>query len=140
MANPGERGANSGETGGGRSPENGSRMRVVVFLPNWVGDVVMTTPAVRALREHLAPSRLVGVLRPYVADVLGGSPWFDELVPADRRVLPLAARLRRERVDLAVLFVNSFRAALAAWLGGCRRRVGFARYGRGPLLTDRLHM
>src|SRR5205823_2613437 len=39
---------------------------------------------------------------------------------------------------VAVLFPNSFRSALVAWLGGCRRRVGYARYGRSPLLTDRL--
>ncbi len=49
-----------------------------------------------------------------------------------------AAHLRRRHVDLAVLFPNSFRSALVAWLGGCQRRVGYVRYGRGPLLTDRL--
>jgi heptosyltransferase-2 len=47
-------------------------------------------------------------------------------------------RLRREKIDLAVLFPNSLRSALVAWLGGCRRRIGYDRYGRGRLLTDRL--
>ena len=42
------------------------------------------------------------------------------------------------RIDLAVLFPNSFRTALVAYLGGCRKRVGFVRYGRGPLLSYRL--
>ena len=48
-------------------------MRVGVFLPNWIGDVVMATPAVRAVRTHLGPeAQLFGVMRPYVAEVLRG--------------------------------------------------------------------
>jgi heptosyltransferase-2 len=119
-------------------------MNVAVFLPNWVGDVVMATPALRALREHFAGARLVGVLRPYVAGVLDGSPWLDDCVfhdtrgPGRQRWPGAALRLRRERPDLAVLFPNSFRSALVAWLAGCRKRIGYVRYGRGPLLTDRL--
>jgi heptosyltransferase-2 len=53
-------------------------------------------------------------------------------------VLATAWRLRRRRIDLAVLFPNTLRTALMAWLGGCRQRVGYARHGRGPLLTDAL--
>jgi heptosyltransferase-2 len=119
-------------------------MKLAVFLPGWIGDAVMATPALRALREHFAGARIVGVLKPYVAGVLEGAPWLDELVFLDSRGpwsgrWPAAARaLRREPVDLALLFPNSFRSALVAWLGGCRERVGFVRYGRGPLLTYRL--
>jgi heptosyltransferase-2 len=53
-------------------------------------------------------------------------------------ILGAAAALRRRRIDLAVLFPNSFRTALIAWLGGCRQRIGYARYGRRLLLTDAL--
>lgn len=119
-------------------------MKVAAFLPNWIGDVVMATPALRALREHFAGARLLGVLKPYVAGVLEGSPWLDDQVLLDtrgpwrHRWPAAAAALRRERVDLAVLFPNTFRSAAVAWLGGCRRRVGYVRYGRGWLLTDRL--
>jgi heptosyltransferase II len=119
-------------------------MRVAVFLPNWVGDAVMATPAVRALRAHFADAELIGVLRPYVAGVLEGAPWFDRQVllatrgPWAQRWPAVAARLRRERVDLAVLFPNSFRVAWTAWLSGCRRRLGYARYGRSLLLTEAL--
>ena len=60
-------------------------MRLAVFLPSWVGDAVMATPALRALREHFAGRRLVGVLKPYVAGVLEGAPWLDELVFLDSR-------------------------------------------------------
>jgi heptosyltransferase-2 len=119
-------------------------VNLAVFLPNWIGDAVMATPALRALRQHFAGARLVGVLKPYVAGVLEGAPWLDELVfldsrgPLSRRWPAAAWALRRRRIDLAVLFPNSFRSALVARLGGCRRRLGYVRYGRGPLLTYRL--
>jgi heptosyltransferase-2 len=119
-------------------------MKIAVFWPNWIGDVVMATPAVRALYDAHPSTHFLSVLKPYVAGVLEGSPWLANPLPLDsrgpwsQRWPAVAWKLRRQRVDLAVLFPNSFRSALVAWLGGCRRRVGFARHGRGPLLTDRL--
>lgn len=116
-------------------------MKLAVFLPNWIGDVVMATPALRALRQHFPHARLIAVQRPYVAGVLEGNPWFDQVVHlqpgpwAGLRAVPL---LRRLRIDLALLLTNSFRTALVAWLAGCSRRVGFARDGRAALLTERL--
>lgn len=120
-------------------------MNIAVFLPNWIGDVVMATPAVRALREHYPGACLLGVLKPYVAGVLEGSPRLDGVIPLDsrgpwaQRWPAVAARLRHQRIDLAVLFPNTFRSAVTAWLGGCKKRIGYAFYGRGPLLTDRLN-
>jgi heptosyltransferase II len=119
-------------------------MKIAVFLPNWIGDVVMATPALRALRQHFAGARLVGIMRPYVADVLQGCPWLDEQLfldhqgPWSRRWPAVAWRLRQEKTNLAVLFPNSFRSALVAMLGGCRKRAGYRRYGRGWLLTTGL--
>jgi len=119
-------------------------MNLAIFLPNWVGDVVMATPAIRALRSHFAPTRSIAVCRPYVQGVLEGTPWFDAHIFLDRqgpwsqRWPAVAWQLRRARIDLAVLMPNSFRSGLAAWLGGCARRVGFRRDGRGWMLTDGL--
>ncbi len=119
-------------------------MKIAVFLPNWIGDVVMATPALRALRRHFSAARLIGVLRPYVADVLDGAPWLDRNIVLDRcgpwsqRWPAVAWQLRRERIELAVLFPNSLRVAVVAYLAGCRRIVGFRRHGRGRLLTDAL--
>jgi len=114
--------------------------RLAVFLPNWIGDVVMATPAIRALRGHFAGASFVAVCKPYVSDVLAGSPWFDETLFLDKKK-PLATvkALRRDPPDAAVLFPNSFRAAAVAKLGGCRCVYGFARYGRDALLTRRLY-
>jgi heptosyltransferase II len=118
--------------------------RIALFLPNWIGDVVMATPAIRAIREHFPTAELVAVCKPYVADVLAGAPWFRESIlydkrgPKEQRLWSVARRLRRTHTDTAVLFPNSFRAALLARLGGCRDIVGFSRYGRSLLLTQGL--
>jgi heptosyltransferase-2 len=118
---------------------------IALFLPNWIGDVVMATPAIRAIREHFANASLVGVCKPYVAEVLSGSSWFTEIIPYDKhgskpqRTWGAVSRLARFRPDAAVLFPNTFRSAALARLAGCRRVIGFARYFRDVLLTDRLY-
>jgi heptosyltransferase II len=119
-------------------------MKVAIFWPNWIGDAVMATPAVRALRRHYADARFIAVHKPYIAGVLDGSPWFEDRLLFDpcgsweERSAAVIRRLRELAVDLAILFPNSFRAAWMAWRGGCRKRIGYARYGRSLLLTRRL--
>ena len=122
--------------------------RILVFVPNWVGDVVMATPALRAIRRQFPSARIVHLMRPYVAEVLGGTAFSDEhaywpMPPAGRakrlrQYLHLTWELRRERFDVAVLLTNSFRSAALARAAGVTRRVGYDRDGRGWLLTDPL--
>lgn len=122
--------------------------RVLIFIPNWVGDVVMATPALRAMRLQFPTARIVHLMRPYVAEVLGGLRFCDEQVfwPAGRQPMRkrwgeftrLVWELRRERFDMAVLLTNSFRTAFMARLVRAERRVGYLRDGRGGLLTDPL--
>lgn len=120
-------------------------MRLAIFLPNWIGDVVMATPALRALRTHFGPAtHLVGVMRPYVAEVLAGSHWFDEVVTYAKRPGPgecsgraAIRRLRALRLDAALLFTNSFRTAWMAWRSGARERIGYSGELRSLLLTQR---
>lgn len=120
--------------------------RILVVLPNWVGDVVLATPALRALRAHLGRAHISYLLRSYVAEVVAGSGWYDASIawPQSRGLggpLALArfcGALRRQGFDLALLLTNSFRAALVAWLARIPRRVGYGRDGRSWLLTERL--
>jgi heptosyltransferase II len=121
-------------------------MRVGVFLPNWIGDVVMATPAIRALRKLAGPDGvLVGLMRPYVADVLEGTAWLDSqiLYSKPRSRLHVAEgdvyrQLKAANLDRVVLLTNSMRTAWIAWRSGARERVGYAGEGRSILLTHRL--
>lgn len=119
-------------------------IRIAVFCPNWVGDTVMATPALRALREHYRDAIILGVMRRGPADVLEGLPYFNlRLIwgnkdSRDVRGWRLVRMLRRFCPHLAVLFPNSLRSALVARLSGAKRIVGYARDGRSFLLTDRL--
>jgi heptosyltransferase-2 len=120
-------------------------MKIALFLPNWIGDAVMATPALRALRARFQESEIVGVLRPPIRDALAGLDFFDRVFEHDPRGTNRAARgwrfvrqLKREQFDLGVLFPNSLRSAVVARLAGIKRRVGFARDGRSFLLTDLL--
>jgi heptosyltransferase II len=121
-------------------------MHILVILPRWVGDLVMTTPMLRAVRNHFGPAaRITGVAKPMFAELLEGTPWLDQMVFYDRhsrdparRFRSVARQLRAERADIALIVPNSLSSAALAWAGGARRRVGFARHGRRWLLTDPL--
>ncbi len=119
--------------------------RIALFLPNWIGDAVMATPAIRAVRDQFPRAHLISIGKPFVSAALDGSPWFDEVIfhdkrgPAELQSRHVIRRLRKRAIDAAILFPNSFRSALIALLGGCKRRIGFARYARNMLLTDRLY-
>lgn len=120
-------------------------MKLAIFLPNWIGDVVMATPALRAIRNEFSSAEIVGVMRPYVADVLAGTGLIDRELfynprgkDSSQRDISFIRRLRAERCDTVVLLPNSFRSGVLAWLSGARRRVGFARDLRSWLLTDRV--
>ena len=117
---------------------------VGLVLPNWIGDVVMATPALRSLRTALGTeANLIGVMNPIAAEVLEGTDFLDDVVLYQRRtlsrgLLSVAAELRSRRLDSLILFTNSFSAAVLGWLTRTPHRIGFQRYARGPLLTTRL--
>jgi heptosyltransferase-2 len=119
---------------------------IVLVLPNWVGDAVMATPAIRAIRHTYPESVIIGVGRPHiVTDLLEGAPWFDHIIPWERQLRgptglwSVGQTLRKLRPDLAVLFPNSFRTAVLARLARCQQIVGYARYGRSWLLHRPLY-
>ncbi|MEM9185581.1 MAG: glycosyltransferase family 9 protein [Planctomycetota bacterium] len=115
-------------------------MRTGVFLPNWIGDVTMATPALRALRRQAdaAGDRLVGVMKPYVADVLEGLGWLDESLLVRKNQDSVVRQLRGLNLDRVILLANSFRSGWLAWRSGARERIGVARDWRGPLLTTKV--
>lgn len=120
-------------------------MKIAIFLPNWIGDVVMATPTLRAVRNAFPEAQILGIQRPYVSDVLAGTGLLDRTLffnprgkEPSQRGWRFLRQLRAERCDTALLLTNSLRTGVLAWLSGARRRIGFARDGRGWLLTDRV--
>ncbi len=117
---------------------------IIIRSPNWVGDVVMATPAFRCIRENFPNAKITLALKPYVLKLIEGAPWFDEMVLLDsgrRRFqglefISLARQIRSKRYDMGFLFPNSFSSALMFWLGGVKRRIGYKRDARSWLLTD----
>jgi heptosyltransferase II len=110
---------------------------IAVFLPNWIGDAVMATPAIASLARHFAGHRLVAVGKPYIQSTFGGAPWFDAYIPLEKGRYLSTAKAIRART--AVLFANTLRSAVIARLAGCTQVVGFARHGRDLLLSQRLY-
>lgn len=119
--------------------------RIIVRSANWIGDAVMTTPALERLRSSFPKSHIALLATPRTAGLFEGSPFVDEIIEYRRReegaraFLRTMKLLRARRFDLALLFQNAFEAALLAWMGGARLRIGFAEQGRSLLLTHRLH-
>lgn len=118
-------------------------MKIAIFLPNWIGDAVMATPALRAVRTEFPSAEIVAVTRPYVADVLAGLDLIDRVLlhnprgsNQSQRGWSFIKQLRAERFDVALLLPNSLRSGWNAWLSGAKRRIGFSRNGRGWMLTD----
>jgi len=111
-------------------------------MPNWVGDAVMATPTLRAIRKRFPQAHIATLGKPYVRAILEGSPHLDDILDYPDKpggnLVKLAARLKKHRFDLAVLLPNSFRSGLLVFLAGIKRRVGYDRDGRGVFLTDNL--
>jgi heptosyltransferase II len=118
--------------------------RIIVRGANWIGDAVMTLPALERLRASFPGSHIALLATPLTTGLFESSPFVDEVIEYRRkedgaRAFIEAVRLMRaRRFDLAALFQNAFEAALLARLGGARRRIGFVAQGRGPLLTNKL--
>jgi len=117
--------------------------KILVRSTNWIGDVVMISPALLALRRRYSDARIEVVATPQVAECFADNPAVDEVVVFDRRgrdrgaagLVRFSARLRERRYDLAVLFQKAIGAALMARLAAVPARVGLASDLRAWLLT-----
>ena len=118
--------------------------RILIRATNWVGDAVMSLPAIRAVGARFSDAQITVLARPWVADLYARETAINRVIPYSAatgfRDLPAKLRaaraLRREGFDCAILFQNAFEAAAVARLAGIPRRIGYARDGRAALLTD----
>jgi len=118
---------------------------ILIRSTNWIGDAIMTTPAVRTIRENFPEAEIAILTHPWVADVFAASPHVDEVIIYRKKDLHrglagmwrLGQSLAQRRFDLAILLQNAFEAALLARLAAIPARAGYTTDGRTLLLTHR---
>jgi heptosyltransferase-2 len=119
-------------------------VNILIRATNWIGDAVMSLPALRAVRFRFPDAAITVLARPWVSALYEDERSIDRVMTLEgasgardwRAKRELVGRLRRAGFDLAVLFPNSFESAAVVRLAGVKRIVGYARDGRSLLLTD----
>jgi len=114
--------------------------KILVFCPNWVGDVVMATPAFDCLRQNFPQARIIALIRRYAQGVISDGPWFDQIIECQDKTIggyiKMVRTIRSLNPDLCMVLPNSFRSALLARLGGSGQIYGYRRDGRTILLSS----
>jgi lipopolysaccharide heptosyltransferase II len=137
----------------GRHPRHADRrgdgraLRILLVRLRLIGDVVFTTPVIRALRRRYPDASLSYIVEPGAAPVLQGNPHLDELILAPRRSglarvgddARLARRLRRQRFDIAIDLHGGPRSAWLTWASGAPMRIGYSIAGRSWMYTHVVH-
>jgi heptosyltransferase-2 len=123
--------------------------KILVRSTNWVGDVVMTLPALETVGECFPECHVSVLAKPWVAPLFEGHPVVDDVITYNKSngvfsgikdIFRLSSELKKQQFDLAILFQNAFEAALIVKLAGIQHRVGFNTDHRGFLLTDTVPM
>jgi heptosyltransferase-2 len=118
-------------------------MKILIRATNWVGDAIMALPALRAVRRRFSDAEIAILALPYVADIYRDQEICDRFILYDRGGTHaglsgrerLAAELRAQSFEVALLLQNAFDAAWLAWRAGIPQRIGYARDARTILLT-----
>ncbi len=120
---------------------NNKSEKILIRGVNWIGDAVMTIPAIKALKKAYPASEISLLVKESVAPVFHNNPHIDEIILYEKSFkgftgrLRLAQKLRKKGFSKAFLFQNAFDAALITFLAGIPERIGYNRDGRGFLLT-----
>ncbi len=121
-------------------------MNILLVRLRLIGDVVFTTPAIRALRRHYPDARITYIVEEEAEPVVRQNPHLDNVIVARsphapgrlRADIALIGRLRRERYDLAIDFHGGPRSSMLTWLSGAPRRIGYEVAGRSWMYTTRV--
>lgn len=117
-------------------------MKILVRGTNWVGDAVMTIPALRELRRIFPSAKIALHTREWARGIFQDAEFLDEILTFDKTkskikdALVQTKTLKTGNFDLAVLLPNSFESALIAKMSAIPRRFGYGKEGRSFLLTD----
>jgi lipopolysaccharide heptosyltransferase II len=118
-------------------------LRILLVRLRLIGDVVFTTPVIRALRQHHPTAHLSYVVEPAAEPIVRGNPHLDEVIVAPRRAglrrlsddMVLASRLRQARFDVALDLHGGPRSAWFTWASRAPMRIGYAIPGRAWMYT-----
>lgn len=116
--------------------------RILIRGVNWIGDAVLTIPAISAVRHEFPRAHISLLVKPWVADIFKANSDIDEIILYEKIYdsIPgkfrLARELRKKGFDKAILLQNAFDAALITWLARIPERIGYSRDARGFLLTN----
>ena len=112
--------------------------RILIRSSNWLGDAVMSVPAVRAIKNGRSDARVTVAAPVSIAPMWKLVPEVDAIIPLPNdSLLPVISLLKRQRnFDVAILFPNSLRVALESWLSGIPCRVGYRGHWRRLLLNQ----
>jgi heptosyltransferase-2 len=118
--------------------------KIMVRATNWIGDAVISLPAIEALHARFPKAENVLVSKPWVSELYCNHPAISRQIVYDaegehrgaRGFRKLIRKLRSERFDAAILLQNAFQAAWMAWCAGIPLRIGYARDGRSSLLSE----
>lgn len=109
---------------------------IIVRGTNWIGDAMMTIPALRELRRIFPDAKITLQTRGWAKGIFGDVEFIDEILTIDAGAFEQGKILRERKFDLAVLFTNSFQTALVTKLGKIKKRFGYTNEGRSFLLTN----
>jgi heptosyltransferase-2 len=120
--------------------------KILIRGVNWIGDAVLTTVGISAIREAFPGAWISLLVKPWIAQLFKEDPSINEIILYDNHFnsipgkFKLARILRTKRFDIAILLQNAFDAAFITWLSRIPRRIGYSRDFRRPLLTDAIPM
>ncbi|OGW75260.1 MAG: lipopolysaccharide heptosyltransferase II [Omnitrophica bacterium RBG_13_46_9] len=117
--------------------------RILIVEVNWLGDVLFSTPFIRAVRERWKDAYIACMVVPRCKEILEYNPCIDEIIIYDEKGAHkgllgkqrLISSLRNKRFDFAILLHRSFTRALMAYLAGIKERAGYTTKKRGVILT-----
>lgn len=127
-------------------PQKNYFKKILVVRTDRIGDVVLSTPALTALRENYPQSHIAVMVSPYTREIVEGNPYIDEVIVYDKDKLDkglfgfwsFVRKLKRKSFDLAVILHTKKRTNLIAYLAGIPRRIGYQDKKFGFLLTDKI--
>ncbi|MBF0390319.1 MAG: lipopolysaccharide heptosyltransferase II [Desulfamplus sp.] len=127
---------------------NKSKSKILIRAANWIGDAIMTTPVIRAIRKNYPDAHITLLAKPWVIPVFDNNPYIDEVMVYQSGgrhakgfgTIRLSKDIRKKRFDIAILMQNAFEAALITFLGSVPVRIGYNTDGRTLLLNPSIKL